>query len=181
MNEELMTVQQLAEKYNVSTKTIRRWIADAEIEPAELVIPKAGGHRIPLYSRDQVDTSVHLIETKELKSDTSKLKFMIGHIELEGTEQQRQSIREYIDNMQAQVEESKRLLLEEKAYSADVWRIANKEMERISALLRKDKAKQIEALQKQVIVMKHKLGFDKQGQGYEEAEAELRAKGEWLE
>jgi transcriptional antiterminator len=105
MNKEWMTVQQLAEKYAVSTKTIRRWIADAELEPDELVIPKTGGHKVPLYSIDQVDANVHLKEVGELKSDTSKLKFMIGHVELEGTNEQRKAIRDYVDAIQHQLDD----------------------------------------------------------------------------
>jgi hypothetical protein len=103
--EKLMTVQQLAEKYEVSARTIRRWIADAELDAVELRLPVTGGKPIPLYSGSQMDAHVQSRDAQGLKSETSKLKFMIGHVELEGTEEQRIAIRGYIDGLHAQVEQ----------------------------------------------------------------------------
>jgi hypothetical protein len=74
----LMTVQQLAEKYDVSTKTVRRWIADAEIEP-EMVSTSTGGRPLLLYGIHFLDIYVQKVDVSVLKSDAAKLKFMEGH------------------------------------------------------------------------------------------------------
>jgi uncharacterized protein YjcR len=108
---DLMTVKQLAEKYAVSTKTIRRWIADAELEA---VMVSTDSTHTNYYDQTRLDMHVQAGDAEGLKSDTSKLKFMIGHVELEGTNEQRKAIRDYVDAIQHQLDDVRYDLQHEK-------------------------------------------------------------------
>jgi hypothetical protein len=63
----------------------------------------AGGRPSGLYSGGLVEVYLQKRDAQGLKSEASKLKFMIGHIELEGTEEQRIAIRGYVDALHEQV------------------------------------------------------------------------------
>jgi hypothetical protein len=103
----LMTVKDLANMQGVSERWIRMQIAELGIEPEvdnnmNYVVHKIGPGRPELfYDSDvflqQIEKRSDLKVAKQL-SDQGKLKFIIGHIELEGTAEERERIRLAIDN-----------------------------------------------------------------------------------
>jgi hypothetical protein len=157
--EDLMTNKELAVYYYVAERTIRRWIADADIEPEELRINPQGS-KTPLYSQSKLDTYVQLMDTESMKADATKLKFMIGHIELEGTIEQREGIRAFIDNLQKQLAITEQALLEEKAYSDGVWKQAHENNKRVLQQQIDDSSKQYECLLRDLWKCRKRLGLD---------------------
>jgi predicted transcriptional regulator len=104
--DKLVSVAEIAEKEGVSEKTVRYWMAEMVFEPEELRINPQGS-RTPLYSWTKWELQLPIYREQkviEKLSDSGKLKFMIGHIELEGTEEQVAAIRGYIDGLRLQLE-----------------------------------------------------------------------------
>jgi hypothetical protein len=104
--ENLMTYEELASEYEVTVRAVKRWVADTNIEPVQ-VVQGTGGRPKVLFDKIQLDEAlVALADLKHVEklSDTGKIKFMIGHVELEGTSEQRDALRAYIDVLKLNLE-----------------------------------------------------------------------------
>jgi ribonucleotide monophosphatase NagD (HAD superfamily) len=113
----LMTIAELAQSENVSTKTLRNWLAECEIDPTGFKKNLTGSDS-PIYDVQSVKLKFQAFKDFRLAnkmSDQGKLKFMIGHVELEGTSQQRDALRNYVDELYGHIEhqDKKILYLEE--------------------------------------------------------------------
>jgi hypothetical protein len=64
MSEQLLTVKQPAEHYNVAIRTLRRWLAEAEIEP-DMLDTSAPGKLLAYYKLDKCDTLFHICKLFE--------------------------------------------------------------------------------------------------------------------
>jgi hypothetical protein len=105
-HDDLMTVAEIAEKKGVSTRWIRAQIADLELDP-DGYKKNTGARDTPLYSLSVLEQESSKTQDSKLVSqlsEKSKMKFMIGHVELEGTPEQVQQVRMYIDDQRAQIE-----------------------------------------------------------------------------
>jgi hypothetical protein len=155
---ELMTIQELAIAFNVSDRTVRTWIAEIGLEPSELKL-NTYGKPTGYYNRKSISDYKDSGLIEQL-SEKSKLKFMVGHIELEGTEEQRTAIRHYVDQLQLQLQHKEALLLEEKQYNANVWEIAHKNNNTLIKQVRQDNAVQYERLFEETRRLRKQLGLD---------------------
>jgi DNA-binding transcriptional regulator YhcF (GntR family) len=63
-SQELLTIVELAEMYKVSTQTVRRWLADVELDP-EGYKKNSAGSDSPLYSKSRLD--VEMSKRNDLK------------------------------------------------------------------------------------------------------------------
>jgi hypothetical protein len=147
MDNELMTVQQIAEKKGVTTRIVHKWIADCELEPEEIKLPGLeGGRPAGLYSLGVIEKAISITKDISLASqmsETGKAKFVIGTIELEGSPEQVQAMRAKLDEYHNAIEfhkkEAERFLREKdemgriavqnnRAYSGVLRRLPRKEL-----------------------------------------------------
>jgi predicted transcriptional regulator len=162
-NEDLMTVAEIAEAKGTSERTIRRMIAEVDIDPEELKINQQGGRPTPYYKLSILDAALSDFKDSKLieqTSDKTKVKFLIGHVELEGTEEQKKAIRAWIDQKDQQIGQLHHALLEEKNYNEDVWCNARAEVNQLVIEHRKDDVIAYEALLKDYMRLCVELNVD---------------------
>lgn len=150
-----MTIKELALSKEVSERTIRRYIIACELDP-EGYASNMQGIQTPLYDKLKFDTAMsNLSDSQHFSklSDESKLKFTIGHIELEGTSDQRDALRAYLDNIHSQ-------LLDERKYSERVWEIAGENNKKLMKQVINDKAREYEGIFKEVRKLRKQLNLD---------------------
>jgi hypothetical protein len=104
-DDELLDREEIQRRLGISKDTFYELRTFGEIEPAELKI-NTQGSKTPLYSllsfllqKETYTDKSHI----EALSPKSKMKFLIGHVELEGTEEQRTAIRDMIDAKDARI------------------------------------------------------------------------------
>jgi hypothetical protein len=103
--DDLLPVQMIATVKGVSQRWVRQQIADFALEPVELRETDAHGSKQAYYSLKELEAAVSGkkdMDAVSQMSDAGKTKFLIGHIELEGTPEQQQAIRLYVDQVRAE-------------------------------------------------------------------------------
>lgn len=120
--DDLVTIDVLAQHNNVKVRRMREILAECEIDPDEVKI-MSSGQRAALYSQRRCE--ILISQRQELKvidqlSDESKMKLFLGHLGLEGTPEQQAFVRDFMIAQTTPLKEEVKQLTAELSKKEDI-------------------------------------------------------------